>query len=263
MTELIRVFDHEGLRAVSARELHTFLQSKQQFADWIKNRIEKYGLIEAQDFVTFSENYEKGRPMIEYVLTLDSAKELSMVEANERGQQARRYFIECEKQLKTQQVVGFNPATISRREMALMILEAEDKIQALSQEITQLEKVVISQSKKVAFVDEVLTAKNCWTTTTIAKDLGMSAMGLNKLLKDIGIQFKRDEHWVLKSPYQNKGYTKTETHPYQVSDGSTRTSLSTVWTELGRAFIVKQVNDYRQRISIAQVPTLNQPGANA
>lgn len=102
MNALIQVATNEqGSQVVSARELHAFLESKQQFADWIKNRIEKYGLVENQDYTTFSEIYEKGRPRINYALMLDTAKELAMVEANEKGQQARRYFIECEKQLKS------------------------------------------------------------------------------------------------------------------------------------------------------------------
>ena len=85
MNELISLQPHDTLiQAVSARELHAFLQSRQQFADWIKNRIADYDFVENQDFVTFSENYEKGRPRLEYALTLDMAKELSMVERNEK-----------------------------------------------------------------------------------------------------------------------------------------------------------------------------------
>ena len=73
-----------AVETVSARELHEFLESKQDFSTWIKNRIEKYEFVENQDFVTFSENSEKGRPRLEYALTLDMAKELSMVERNEQ-----------------------------------------------------------------------------------------------------------------------------------------------------------------------------------
>ena len=64
-----------AVETVSARELHSFLESKQEFADWIKNRIEKYGFIENQDFlITLSKAPNGGRPSQEYFITLDMAK---------------------------------------------------------------------------------------------------------------------------------------------------------------------------------------------
>lgn len=86
--------------AVSARSLHEFLEVKSKFIDWIKNRINKYDFIENQDFISISKNLENGGREIDYALTIDTAKELSMVEGNEKGKQARKYFIECEKQVK-------------------------------------------------------------------------------------------------------------------------------------------------------------------
>ncbi len=77
MKELIKITESEGKKAVSARELHVFLESKQQFANWIINRIKKYGLIENQDYVVFNNlinNSDGGRPLTEYALTLDCAK---------------------------------------------------------------------------------------------------------------------------------------------------------------------------------------------
>lgn len=100
MNELIKITEQNGKRAVNARELHQFLESKQEFANWIKNRIEKYGFIEGQDFTSF-DNFVKRETgssvRKEYALSIDMAKELSMVENNEKGRQARKYFIECEK----------------------------------------------------------------------------------------------------------------------------------------------------------------------
>ena len=86
------------LNSANARELHAFLNSEQQYADWIKNRINQYGFTENQDYI-IQIAYTKGRPRKEYFITLDMAKELCMVENNERGKEARRYFIECEKRL--------------------------------------------------------------------------------------------------------------------------------------------------------------------
>lgn len=90
MTNLPQIQAHNTLiQAVNARELHAFLQNKDHFATWIKDRIAQYDFQENQDFVTFSENSEKGRPRLEYAITLDMAKELSMVERNEQGKMAR------------------------------------------------------------------------------------------------------------------------------------------------------------------------------
>ncbi|WP_375677980.1 antA/AntB antirepressor family protein [Bartonella sp. AP72JLCBS] len=102
-----QIIDQETVQTVNARELHTFLDVNIRFNDWISRRIEEYSFQENQDFVSFTQKRVKpkgGRPSIEYHLTLDMAKELSMVERNEKGRQARRYFIECEKKLRTQAV---------------------------------------------------------------------------------------------------------------------------------------------------------------
>ena len=104
MNELIplhsQTIDGNAVETVNARELHAFVESKQEFANWIKNRIEKYGFIENYDFlITLSKTPNGGRPSQEYYITLDMAKQLAMVENNEKGTQVRKYFIECEKQL--------------------------------------------------------------------------------------------------------------------------------------------------------------------
>ncbi|EJB8413040.1 antA/AntB antirepressor family protein [Acinetobacter baumannii] len=91
---------------VDARTLHNWLKSGDRFADWIKKRIKTYGFVENEDYALISVNSEikKGRGGnrrgVEYILTLDVAKELSMVENNEQGRAARRYFINCEKALR-------------------------------------------------------------------------------------------------------------------------------------------------------------------
>lgn len=103
MEELIKITESNGKKAVNARDLHEFLESKQDFSTWIKNRIEKYDFVENIDYVLLHNSVEQvsgTKHRIDYVLSIDAAKELSMVEGNEKGKQARRYFIECEKTLK-------------------------------------------------------------------------------------------------------------------------------------------------------------------
>ena len=103
MTELFvlvnRAVAGQAQQTVNARELHAFLEVQTRFNDWIKNRVDEYGFIENQDFITFTENLVNGGRRIEYALSLDMAKELSMVERNAKGKQARQYFIDCEKRL--------------------------------------------------------------------------------------------------------------------------------------------------------------------
>ncbi|OWP80080.1 hypothetical protein BWK63_12890 [Flavobacterium covae] len=107
MNQLINITNQNGTSVVSARDLHQFLESKQQFADWIKNRIQEYGFVEDVDFVIASEIYEAkrgGHNRKEYAITLDMAKELSMVEKTDKGREARRYFIAVEKKAQTPQL---------------------------------------------------------------------------------------------------------------------------------------------------------------
>lgn len=88
-----------GKSAVSARELHEFLGSKRDFSDWIKYRIKQIGLIKDQDYATHHKFVERAK-LIEYILTLESAKQLAMMEGTEKGRQVRLYFIRCEERLK-------------------------------------------------------------------------------------------------------------------------------------------------------------------
>ena len=121
--QLIPVFNgtisNETALLVNARDLNTFLDVGKRFASWIVERIAEYGFVENQDFMIISQVREKigrGRPAKDYHLTLDTAKELALVERNEKGRQVRRYFIECEKRLRQQEtkvekvLSGFMPA---------------------------------------------------------------------------------------------------------------------------------------------------------
>uniref|UniRef100_A0A3B0MKV8 AntA/AntB antirepressor domain-containing protein n=1 Tax=Arsenophonus endosymbiont of Trialeurodes vaporariorum TaxID=235567 RepID=A0A3B0MKV8_9GAMM len=92
----------ELIQTVNARDLHAFLEIGKDFITWIKDRIKQYGFAENIDFIVFTNSGENpfgGRPTKEYHISLDMAKELSMVERNEKGKQARQYFIECERRI--------------------------------------------------------------------------------------------------------------------------------------------------------------------
>lgn len=98
--ELIKIREENGKQLVSGRELHEFLEVKSKYADWIKNRIKKYEFTELNDFITVSKILENGGREYDHALTIEMAKELSMVENNEKGREARKYFISCERKLK-------------------------------------------------------------------------------------------------------------------------------------------------------------------
>lgn len=108
MNDLIKIQPHniggQTIETVNARELHSFLESRQNFSDWIKNRIEQYGFVDGADYLLhkFMAQLPSGaKQKIDYHISIDMAKELAMVERSDKGREARRYFIECERKLKT------------------------------------------------------------------------------------------------------------------------------------------------------------------
>ena len=103
MQELIplqlQTIDGNTVETVSARELHEFLGNGDMFANWIKHRVEKYGFVENQDFISFLVATKKpngGRPSQEYYITLDMAKQLAMVENNEKAIDKFKSILETE-----------------------------------------------------------------------------------------------------------------------------------------------------------------------
>ncbi|WP_459926490.1 antA/AntB antirepressor family protein [Flavobacterium covae] len=108
MNQLINITTENGNPVVSARELHQFLEVETRFNDWISRRIEEYGFIENQDFEVLLKNEQNplgGRPQKEYAITLDMAKELSMVEKNDKGRKVRQYFIRIEKEQRQNSIL--------------------------------------------------------------------------------------------------------------------------------------------------------------
>ena len=103
------------------------------------------------------------------------------------------------------------------------------------------DKIIEIQNPKVEYADTVLSSCDTYTTTQLAKSLGMSANTLNKKLHFLGVQFKQGGQWFLYAKFQGKGYTKAKTYTYEKRDGSTGTMLATVWTEPGRMFVHKLI----------------------
>lgn len=138
MKELIKITEQNGVQAVSARELHKFLESKERFSEWFKRMI-SYGFVENEDFtsVVFPTLVNNGaqRDLDDFALTLDTAKEIAMLQRNEKGQQARRYFIEVEKRYKARTL---SPAEFLLQQ-AQMLVEQERKLQQVQQQVNNIE----------------------------------------------------------------------------------------------------------------------------
>ena len=90
----------ENVNSVNAREIHEYLEVKTNFTTWIQRAIEKYDFEEGVDFLSKMEESNGGRPSKVFIVSLDMAKELSMLENNEKGKETRKYFINFEKQAK-------------------------------------------------------------------------------------------------------------------------------------------------------------------
>ena len=130
MKELIKIQTNEvGENCVSARELHEGLEIKSKFNDWMTNRIKKYGFEENLDFILVTKILVTNNPKNpttkekDYIITVDMAKELCMVENNELGRQFRKYFIECEKKLKqvTKEIKHYEKKKIFNDESPLLM----------------------------------------------------------------------------------------------------------------------------------------------
>lgn len=235
--ELIKITEQNGNQAVSARELHKFLEVQTPFTMWI-DRMFEYGFAENIDFeaTNFFVNHPNGiggSTVKDYALTLDCAKEIAMLQRSERGKMARQYFIECEKQLRSGKFAL--PTTYKEALQSLLEeVEAKERLQVQN----DLQRIELQkQAPKVAYYEDVLTSKSTYNANQIAKELGMSAVTLNKRLHELKVQYRQGGQWLLYHHHQDKGYTKTVTHTYTDSQGETRTSSSTVWTEKGREFI--------------------------
>ena len=110
------------------------------------------------------------------------------------------------------------------------VLVAQNQIAQRDSRIAEMEPVV-------DFAQRCLLAEGAVTTTSIAKNYGLSATKLNQLLKGLGVQYKVGNQWVLYSQYQDCGYTETRRTPIQKKDGEVVLVSETLWTPKGIEFI--------------------------
>lgn len=225
MTNLPQIQPHNTLiQAVNARELHAFLKSRQDFSTWIKNRIADYDFMENQDFVRFHKKMEANNAtLIEYAITLDMAKELSMVERNEQGKMARRYFIECEKRLHA-------PKELSRLEVLQLAMQTE-------QENIALRATLDTARPKIAHYDRIVSRGGLINASQIGGKVGLSAVALNRILDEFGVYSKAIKrngrtfnHWFIERGF---GIMK------QTNTGHEQA----LFTHLGEAWVIEKLTN--------------------
>ncbi len=166
MNEIIKVNYDNDRPTVLARDLHDFLEVKTAFKDWFPRMCE-YGFSEGTDFCSFLSESSGGRPAQDAQLTIEMAKEICMLQRNERGKQARQYFIQLEKDWNSPEKV-----------MARALQIADKKIKRLE---TQIEE----DRPKVLFAGAVETSKSSILIGELAKILKQNGVniGQNRLFE--------------------------------------------------------------------------------
>jgi anti-repressor protein len=229
------VINETAVQTVNGRELHDFLAVGRDYSNWIKARIDKYGFVEGVDFVVekvfakSGENSAGGRPALDYHLTLDMAKELSMVENNEQGRAARRYFIECERRAKESPAVTLD-------------LESPQQLRGLL--LTYTERTAIAEAKveelepKAAALDRLDGAEGAVVPRMAAKALNMPERKFTKWLEVNRWAFRQGGSGPLQG-YSSKlrqEYLDHRLHQYQCSKtGEDRTRIQLLITSKGMA----------------------------
>ena len=238
MNELIKVNYEAGEPTVSARDLHEGLGIETPFKKWI-DRMCEYGFEANKDFWTKMSESNGGRPATEYDITVDMAKQICMLQRTEKGKQYRQYFLDLEKAWNTPEQVMARALKIANATVDSL----KERCKFLGGQVVEQQKVIEKLEPKASYYDLVLQCKDLIATTIIAKDYGMSASGFNKMLKDLGIQYKQGDTWVLYSKYQGYGYLQTKTHNYADADGVQHAKQHSYWTQKGRLFLYEKLKN--------------------
>lgn len=161
MNELIKITYNNDRPAVSARDLHDFLEVKTAYKDWFPRMCE-YGFTEGEDFCSFLSESTGGRPAQDAVLTIDMAKEICMIQRNEKGKLARQNFLQIEKDWNSPEKV-----------MARALQIAGDKLK-------KLEAKVEADAPKVLFADAVSASKTSILVGELAKLLKQNGVDIGQ-----------------------------------------------------------------------------------
>ena len=159
MSDLIKITtNEEGKQLVSARELHEFLEIKTDFRKWFPRMCE-YGFEKNIDYTPVKFVHPMNlQECTDYAISIDMAKELSMIQRTEKGKQARLYFIECEKKLKT---------IDNKAQLLLDIYNGGEKAIAASKKLHEIEAAPIKAELKEANI-QLQKDKQWWSIKRVA-----------------------------------------------------------------------------------------------
>lgn len=127
--------------------------------------------------------------------------------------------------------------THSKEALGKLLMQAGQRLIDKNREIESLSAELEVANKKANYVDVIIDSRDDITTTQVAQDYGMSAVSFNKLLKELGVQRKVNNQWILYAKYQGKGYIASRTIPITGHDGRVHTKINTTWTQKGRLFL--------------------------
>ena len=165
--ELIKIIEREGRQLVSGRELHEFLEIKTKYKDWFRRMVE-YGFEEEIDFIRVAQKRATNNlknpvtTVIDHAISIDMAKEISMIQRTEKGKAARQYFINCEKKLK--EVKKLSPMELMELQFKAL-KEQEEKILQVENKVDKLEE------------DMPLFQIDCKEIQALVRKKGIEALG--------------------------------------------------------------------------------------
>lgn len=210
---------------VNGRDLHMFLEINTPYSKWF-NRMCEYGFIENADYITVDKKVLRSdgtvmpQTQFDHSLTIEMAKQLCMLARNDKGREAREYFIEVEKEWNS-------PEKIMSRALKI----ANNVINEQKVIIAQQEQQIAEFQPVRDYVDEILSSTSTLTTTQVAADYDLSARALNKILHEAKLQRNVNGQWILYKSEMGKGYTKSETFTFTRTDGRLDSKIQTKWTQ--------------------------------
>ncbi|MEO9648827.1 MAG: antA/AntB antirepressor family protein [Roseobacter sp.] len=225
-------FNGELTKTVNARELHEWLENKDHFSTWIKDRISQYGFVEGGDFVVIREtpkNSSGGRPATDYYISLDMAKELSMVERNEKGKEARQYFIDCERQAKSN-VVAFNPDDPAQ--LRGLLVNYAERTEIAEARVVELEP-------RAEAYDRLEASDGSVTPRVAAKMLDFPERKFTKWLEVNSWAFRQGRVLQGYAGRRKQGYLEHEPRTFIDGMGEERTTMQMKVTPKGLARLAK------------------------
>ena len=165
--ELIKIIEREGRQLVSGRELHEFLEIRTKYKDWFPRMVE-YGFEEEIDFIKVAQKRATNNlknpvtTVIDHAMSIDMAKEISMIQRTEKGKIARQYFINCEKKLK--EVKKLSPMELMELQFKAL-KEQKEKISQVENRVYKLEE------------DMPLFQIDCKEIQALVRKKGIEALG--------------------------------------------------------------------------------------